>query len=198
MQEIAPGLWHWTKRHPHIGVEVSSYYLAAEHVLIDPMVPDGGIERLEEHGSPEHILLSNRHHDRESWEIREAFGATVYCVRNGIHELESRGPVKPFDFGDELPGHVTAFEVGAICPDETALHIPEHAALVCADGVVHYGEELGFVPEQYMDDPETTKPRLRQAYRGLLQLDFDVLLPAHGRPLVGQAKESLRRFAEAE
>ncbi len=198
MEEIAPALWHWTTRHPHIGVDVSSYYLAAERVLIDPVIPVEGIEWLQEHGPPEHILLSNRHHDRDSWRIHEAFGSTVHCVRDGVHELDGRGPVEPFDFGDELPGGVTAHEIGAICPDETALHIPEHRALVCADGLVHYGDELGFVPEQYIEDPETTKPRLREAYRGVLELDFDMLLPAHGRPLLTGGKEALRRFAEAE
>lgn len=190
MQEIAPGLWHWTVRHPRIGVDVSSYYLAPQRVLIDPMMPGEGMEWLEKQGPPEHILLSNRHHDRAAWEIRDAFGATVHCARNGIHELEDRGPVEPFDFGDELPGRVTAHEIGAICPDETALHVPEHGALVCADGVIHYGGQLGFVPEQYMDDPEITKRELREAYRGILELKFDLLLTAHGTPVVGDARGS--------
>jgi glyoxylase-like metal-dependent hydrolase (beta-lactamase superfamily II) len=198
MREIAPGLWHWTARHPHIGIDVSSYYLAPERVLIDPMLPPEGLEWLEEQGSPEHILLSNRHHDRDAWRIREAFGSVVHCVRNGIHELEGRGPVEPFDFGDELPGGTTAHEIDAICPDETALHVPAYRALVCADGVMHYGDELGFVPEKYMDDPETTKAGLRDAYRRMLDVDFDLLLPAHGTPVVGGAREALRRFTQAE
>lgn len=196
MNEISPGLWHWTARHPHIGVDVSSYYLEAERVLLDPMLPREGLEWFAEHGAPRDILLTNRHHDRQSWQIREHYGSTVHCVRNGMHELDGRGPVEPFDFGDELPGGVVAYEVDAICPDETALHIPSHSALACADGVMHYGEALGFVPEQYMDDPERTKRGLRSAYAGLLDLDFDVLLVAHGTPLLGGAKEALRRFAD--
>jgi glyoxylase-like metal-dependent hydrolase (beta-lactamase superfamily II) len=195
MREISPGLWHWTARHGHIGVDVSSYYLEAERVLLDPMIPAEGFGWFEEHGTPEHILLTNRHHDRDSWRLRERFGCTVHCVRNGIHELDGRGPVEAFDFGDELPGGAVAYEVGAICPDETALYIPSHRALACADGVIHYGQRLGFVPEQYMDDPEETKAALRAAYRGLLDLDFDLLLTAHGEPIVGNAKEALRSFA---
>ena len=70
-------------------------------------------------------------------------------------------------------------------------------ALACADGVIHYGGRLGFVPEQYMDEPERTKERLREAYRRLTEeLDFDVLLVAHGEPLVGGARVALREFAE--
>jgi len=61
--------------------------------------------------SPEHVVLSNRHHDREAWRVRDAFGSTVHCIRNGVYELEGRGPVEPFDFGDELPGGIVVHEV---------------------------------------------------------------------------------------
>ena len=47
-----------------------------------------------------------------------------------------------------------------------------------------------------MDDPEQTKQGLRDAYRRLLELDFDVLLLAHGRPLVSGGKQALREFAD--
>jgi glyoxylase-like metal-dependent hydrolase (beta-lactamase superfamily II) len=196
MREISPGLWHWTARHEHIGVDVSSYYLERERVLLDPILPPDGGAWLEQHGPPENILLTNRHHDRHSWELRERFGCPVHCVRNGMHELEGRGPPEPFDFGDELPGGAIVHEIGAISPDETALYIPTHKALACADGVIHYGEELGFVPDRYMDDPEPTKEGLRNAYARLLELDldFDILHLAHGDPWVGGAKDALRRF----
>jgi len=198
VREIATGLWHWAAPHPHIRSDVSSYYLLDERVLIDPMVPDEGLEWFELRGRPEHVLLTNRHHDRDAWRLRGAFGCAVHCIRNGLHELEGRGPVDPFDFGDELPGGVVAYEVDAICPDETALHVPAHRALACADGVVRWAghDELTFVPDELMDHPEQTKRDLRDSYRRLLDLDFDSLLLAHGRPLVGGAKEALRAFVD--
>jgi hypothetical protein len=52
VEEIAPGLWHWKALWKKIGSEVSSYYLAAERVLIDPMIPPEGIGWFEEHGRP--------------------------------------------------------------------------------------------------------------------------------------------------
>jgi glyoxylase-like metal-dependent hydrolase (beta-lactamase superfamily II) len=198
VQEISPGLWHWQAKHERIGVEVSSYYLARERVVLDPMIPDEGLGWFENHGTPEHVLMTNRHHDRHAWDFRQAFGCTVHCIRTGLHEVDRRGPVKAFDFGDALPGNAVVYEIDAICPDETALYLPDHRALACADGVIHYGGELGFVPEQQMDDPQDTKAALRRAYRGLLELDFELLLVAHGQPLVGGAKDALRRFAEAD
>ena len=196
MHEIAPGLCHWTAAHELIRTEVSSYYLAAERVIIDPMLPAEGLVWFEARGAPEHVLLTNRHHDRHAWRLREAFGCAVHCVRYGLHELDGRGPVEPFDFGDELPGGAIAIEVDAICPDETALHIPRHRALACADGVVRWPgcDELAFVPDRYMDEPEQTKAGLRDAYGRLLELDFELLLLAHGEPVVRDAKEALSAF----
>ena len=196
MEQIALGLWHWTARHEHIHTAVSTYYLADSRVLIDPMIPEDGLGWFEQHGVPEHVLLTNRHHDRQSWRLRDAFGCTIHCVRNGMYELEGRGPAEPFDFGDELPGGVIVHEVDAICPDETALHIPSHRALACADGVVRSPDsgDLAFVSDHLMDDPEETKAGLREAYRGLLDLDFDRLLLAHGNPVVSDGKEALRAF----
>lgn len=201
VEEIAPGLWHWTAAHPHIGMQVSTYYLSRERVLIDPMMPPGGVEWFAARGGqPEHVLLTNRHHDRDAWEVRETFGADVHCVANGVYELEGRGPVTPFEFGDELPGGVVAYEVGAICPDETALHVPAHRALACADGVVRWPgvEGLAFVPDSLMDEPAQTKQGLRAAYGRLLErnLDFDHLLLAHGGPVVGDGRTALRAFVD--
>lgn len=196
MHEIAPGLWHWTALHDHIDKEVSSYYVARDRVLIDPMTPAEGFEWFGAHGAPACILLTNRHHDRDSWLLQEKFGCTVHCVRSGLGELEGRGAVEAFDFGDELPGGLVAHKVDAICPDETAFYLPAHRALACADGVVRWRgqDELAFVPDYLMDDPEGTKAGLRAAYRGLLELDFDLLLLAHGDPILGGAKETLAAF----
>jgi glyoxylase-like metal-dependent hydrolase (beta-lactamase superfamily II) len=195
MDLIAPGIVHWTARRAQIGMDVSSYYLTDEHVLIDPMVPADGLDWFEENGPPTDALLTNRHHDRDAWRFAERFGTRVHCVRVGLHELEGRGEVVPFDFGDELPGGAVVYEVDAICPDDCAFHLPVHRALACADGVMSY-DGLRFVPEQYMDDPEQTKEGLRAAYRRLLDLDFDTLLVAHGEPVVGGAQAALREFVE--
>ena len=196
MNEITPGVFMWKETHPNIGAEVSSYYLLAERVLIDPMEPHDGLDWFREHGAPEHILLSNRHHYRDSAAFVEAFGCTVHASRPGMHEFSDDQPVEPFDFGDELPGGVVAYEAGAICPDDSALHIPARSALSVADGVINYGG-LGFVPEEHLgDDIEGTKRAIRESYARLVaDLEFDNLLVAHGEPVVGGARDQLREFA---
>jgi glyoxylase-like metal-dependent hydrolase (beta-lactamase superfamily II) len=198
VQEVAPGIWHWTARHPKIGIEVSSYLLPEPAVLLDPLTPPEGADRLEELGPPREILLTNRHHYRHCGELAERFGCPVRAPSVGMHEFDSGEAVEPYDFGDELAGGaVVVHEVGGICPDESALHIPSVSALAVADGVMHY-DGLRFVPDDYMDDPEDTKRALKEAYARLAdQLEFDHLLTAHGDPVVGGAREKLREFAAA-
>ena len=196
MDEILPGLWHWTTVHDRWGIEISTYWLAAERVLIDPRVPPEGIEWFDEPGGPVAALLTNRHHYRDAGLFAERFGTRVLCSRLGAQEFTHGEPVEFFTPGDDLPGGVTSFEVGGICPDETALLCRAHRALAVADGLVRSPPDgpLGFVPDQMMFDPARTRARLVEAYRALLDLDFDTLLPAHGDPIVGGAKEAVRRF----
>jgi hypothetical protein len=199
VQEVAPGLFYWRAFHEGIGSEVSSYYLRDPGVLIDPLLPrNGALEWLAENGPPQAVLLSNRHHYRHSDRLIEAFGVSVHVSAPGMHNFTDEQDVQPFDFGDELPGGVIAHEVGAICPDESALEIPSVRALACADGVVRWGAPdapLAFVPDFLLgDDPEGVKAGLRESYRRLLQVDFDHLLLAHGLPIAGEGKEQLRGF----
>jgi hypothetical protein len=196
MNEIISGVFHWKVKHPNIGTEVSSYFLQPERVLIDPMKPDEGLDWFRENGPPEHVLLSNRHHYRDSAAFAAEFGCTVYASRPGMHEFTEGQEVEPFDFGDELPGGVRAHEAGAICPDDTAFHIPAHSALAVADGVINY-RGLGFVPDEHMGDVDSVKRAIRDSYARIAhEVEFDNLLLAHGDPIVGGAREKLLAFAE--
>ena len=197
MEQIVPGIWHWTALHPNIKISVHSYYLEEEGILLDPITPDDGVDWFTDHGPPSDVLLTNRHHYRSTGEFVERFGVAVRCARPGLHEFARGEPVEPFDFGDELRGGIVALEVGAICPDETAFHIPGHGALALADGAVRRepGGPLVFVPDHFMDEPEATRQGLRTAYRGLADLDFRHLLLAHGEPFVETGREALAEFA---
>ncbi len=207
MREIAPGLFHWTAFHDGIRKDVSSYFVSGSGVVIDPLLPSEGfggginpVEWLEEHGPPTAIVLSNRHHYRHSDRLVDAFSIPVYASEPGMHAFSPDQHVRPFHFGDELVGAVVTHEVGAICPDETALEIPSARALALADGLVRFDDSdgpVGFVADSLLgDDPESVKAGLRKAFERLLALDFDHLLLAHGLPAVGDGKEELRAFLE--
>jgi len=201
-KQIVRGLFHWTARHPEIHIRVSSYYLAQERVLIDPLLPSpGGLEWLERHGPPEHILLTNRLHSRHSPRLVAAFDCAVWCHRSGLYDLGPELKACPFDAGDALPGGVRAFEIGILCPDESALLLPSVRAVAVADGVIRDGNgPLSFVPDEFLVDvPSQAQPvkrGLKAAYRRLAEEEFEHLLMAHGNPWLQDGRAALRAWAK--
>jgi hypothetical protein len=195
MKEIGPGIHHWKAVHPRIQVEVSSYYVEPAATLVDPLLPPEGIEWFRSRRAPERIVLTNRHHYRHSDRFQADFGCPVLASEPGLHEFSDGREVEAFAFGDKLAEGITAHEVGAICPDEAALHIElGDGFLAVADGVVNY-DGIRFVSDNLIgEDPDEVKDGLRDSYRRLLALDFDGLMCAHGDPMPSGGREALREF----
>jgi hypothetical protein len=198
IREVLPGVHHWTAIHPKIRLPVDSHYIESARVVLDPIVPREGLQWFECREPPNQVVLTNRHHLRHAERYAEAFGCSIRCSATGLHEFE-RGPrVEGFAFGEELAPGITAHELGAICPDDTALEIrtASGTALAFADGLTRpRGGGLAFVPGFLMgDDPAAVRAGLRESIRALLDLDFDNLLFAHGEPLIGGGKTAIREF----
>ena len=191
MHEIAPGIRHWTAPHPNLGIPVSSYWLPELRVLLDPLAVPEEVDGIDE------IVLSNRHHRRDMRAAHDRFGAPVRVPRVGLHEFDDEDPVDPYDFEEPLAGGaITPYRVSELWPDDCALHIRPVNALAIADAVIHYGEDLDFVPDQYMDDPEAEKRSIRAGLARLAgALEFEHLLVAHGTPIPSEGRTRLREFA---
>jgi hypothetical protein len=198
VREVLPGVHHWTAIHPRIRLPVDSYYIEPARTVVDPIVPREGLEWFEHREIPAQVVLTNRHHLRHSERFADAFGCPIRCSVAGLHEFEHGPHVEGFAFGEELAPGITAHELGAICPDDTVLHVRTAAggALVFADGLTRpRGGGLTFVPGFLMgDDPAAVRAALRESLRRLLELDFDSLLFAHGEPLIGGGRGALREF----
>ena len=200
-KEILPGLFHFTQVHPNIGIDVDSYYLYDERVLIDPMIPGGGIEWFDRAGEgpadrhPAELPPPLAPQRRLRAEVRHQ----GLVRRAGHARVRRRREVESFAFGDQLPGGVTSIEVGALSPDEGSFLIPAHssAAVLRRCRALQPDGPLGFVPDQFMDEPEQTKQGLIEAYRKLLELEFENLLLAHGGPVIGNGKDTLAQFVES-
>jgi hypothetical protein len=202
MDQIAPGIHHWTAIHPNTRMRSHSAYVEPARALIDPLLPEDGLRAFAEMPRPEVVILTNRHHYRHSERFVQAFGCVVRASAPGMHEFAgSERRVEPFAWGDEVAPGIVAHEVGVLCPDESALHIAHGGgALAVADGVIGIRDGgLGFFPDHLLgEDPETVRRGLRESYGRLVELlDFDTLLLAHGEPLAGGGKDALRAFAAA-
>jgi hypothetical protein len=199
MDEILPGIWHWTTPNPRIGGRpVSSYWLDQSGVLIDPLLSEeAGIGWLASRPTPPRaVVLANRHHYRASDRIHEHFGCPVLVPNAGLHEFSDRQHVAGYDPGDELPAGLRAFVIGSLSPDEDGLFLESAAAIWVADTIVRAPADpdsrIGWVPDSLMDDPEQTKDGLLQAVAEVLaDRAFEHLLLAHGLPLIGNGRAEL-------
>jgi hypothetical protein len=197
LNEILPGVFHWTAEHPRIGAKVSSYFIAESGTVLDPMVPpDAGLGWFDGEREVQHVALTNRHHDRDAGRYCDAFEVSPVLVpESGLHEFSGKPlEVRGYAPGEEIIPGILAHEVGAICPDDMALEIRSAGALAMADGLVHVQDRVRFVSDNLMDDPQDTKRGLAHSLEELLDVDFDTLLFAHGMPIVGDGKQALRDF----
>lgn len=202
MNELLPGIFHWRVVHPDIQIEVDSYYVSSLNpaFLIDPLVPQQGTDWFRERPAPQHIYLTNRLHDRHCRQFIKNFGVTVWCHEAGLHKFADGSlAVTAFRFGDELPGGVRALKIGILCPEETALLLPSAGGVLSiGDAIINEDGELGFVPDTLIgDDPPVVKRGLKAAFLRICQQEtFDHLLFAHGDPIIGGGKDTLRTFCQ--
>jgi hypothetical protein len=200
MNEVLPGVLHWTTQHERIGQPVHSHFAVESAALIDPRMPAGGVDEVAQYGRPDRILLSNRHHLRHSECFADAFNCPIRCHEAGLHEFGDGPEVQGFRFGEEVAPGIRALEMGALTPEDTVFHLTAGpGALLFADGLIRRGDgALAFVPDGLMgDDPDGVKVGLVESLRRLLEEDFDALLFAHGEPLPSGGHGALEAFVGA-
>lgn len=92
----------------------------------------------------------------------------------------------------DLLGGATVVHVPGHTPGAIALHFPVERLLICGDVIDHRRGRLGPPPEAFTADMDRAVASLRR----LAALEFDVLCPGHGPPLVGGAGEKLRAMVD--
>jgi glyoxylase-like metal-dependent hydrolase (beta-lactamase superfamily II) len=191
MKEILTGIftWPWFSE-PH-GYNFNGHFIrhAGGNLCIDPVEPtENDLAELAGYGVAR-ILLTNRNHSRAANKVRAHTGA-----RTAIHPADSsHARSEGAQLDDELQigekiGPLSVIGADGKSPGEVVLHWPERKILIVGDVVV--GDPPGrckLLSEKVVDD----LPRLRESVRSLLSLDFDILLPGDGEPILQSAKERL-------
>jgi hypothetical protein len=170
VDELRPGLWTWTGRHPAWetdrnptwGPDVRSYALVEgdRAILFDPIAPPGELLR----GREAEVVLTAEWHKRSSPEL----GLPVH------------------DAGDPLPDGVEE-RPAFYLPEERFLWLPAYNALVCGDSL----PDGGGVPDEWLG--ETPRAEYNEKLKPLLDLPIELLLPTHGDPVVEDAHARLAR-----
>ena len=175
-----------------------------EFVLIDPQAPSEGEDRDEfwravdrdvEHHGPPRIVLTVPWHVRSSAEIAERYDGTRLWVYEGAPEEAGVEPSDTFALGDELPGGMHAFEAG--WQNEVELWLPEHRALVTGDVILGApGGGLRLLPDSWLPEGGS-RADVVAALSRLRELPIELVLPAHGEPVLSDGVEALRRALDA-
>ena len=199
MREVFPGVFHWTAVHPSLNVPVSSYYVEPAGVLIDPMLPEGGLDALAGRGRPQQVLLTSGNHTRDAARFAEAFGCTIVASREGATRIGGELETEVYSESEDVAPGVRAIHIGVLSPDEYAFHVDVgDGAIAIADGLNRYGDVLGFFPDGLLgDDPQRVKEGLKQQFATLLDRRFEHLLFAHGDPIVGGGRAALADFVSS-
>ena len=209
VRELRSGLWRWTARHPEWrpeytgwGPDVGSVALTGTAlVLIDPLVPEGddrdrfwqALDRdVAAHGAP-HVLLTLPWHSRSTDDIAARYGGTRVWLSERA-EGDDVQPTDTFAFGDELPAGVRAYD--GYWFNETVFWLPDQRALVTGDALLGTSDGgIRTCPDSWLPEG-MTQAELRGALRPLLELPIELVLPAHGDPVLAGGREALARALE--
>ena len=194
MREILTDIftWPWFSE-PH-GYNFNGHFIrhVAGNLCVDPVEPsEEDLAALARQGVAR-ILITNRNHSRAANKIRARTGArTAIHPADALHARKEGAEVDDeLNPGDKVGPFVVIDSPGKSL-GEVVLHWPERKILLVGDAVV--GDPPGkckLLPDKVVDDP----PRLRDSARGLLALDFDILLVGDGVPILQGAKERLREL----
>ena len=193
MKEILTGIftWPWFSE-PH-GYNFNGHFIrhAGGNLCIDPVEPtENDFAELAGYGVAR-ILLTNRNHSRAANKVRAHTGArTAIHPADASHARSEGARAEMMSF--------RSVKRSARCPSSEPMANLQvkwcyirrrRKILIVGDAVV--GDPPGrckLLPEKVVDD----LPRLRESVRSLLSLDFDILLPGDGEPILQSAKERLR------
>jgi glyoxylase-like metal-dependent hydrolase (beta-lactamase superfamily II) len=220
-QLVRWSIWYppGTDRGGRRGTVYESYLLRVPggSVLIDPARPpadaEGQLRAIAEAtgGVPLASILTNDMHERDAYSVRREVGVPVWAPSAGQGEYEGT-PDRFYGDGDRLPGGLLAIKINGPFPGDTALlgQAPDGTRLLFTADMV-LGQRSEHDPREGVgrDEPGLylhgvgSHPRgsqdmaaFKASLRRLLEHDFDVVCPAHGRPYRDNPKAALAKLLE--
>jgi glyoxylase-like metal-dependent hydrolase (beta-lactamase superfamily II) len=184
---VRSGLFHWQGYEPEVKCDCDSTAIVtpAGLIFIDPTpLADLALDDLvaESFSSPAAVVLTSGNHQRESLALARRFGIPVFAPGNAGEDIIAD---QRFRSGDPVAG-MKSIALPGFGPGETAfLH---EGALIFGDALINLEPEgLRLLPEKYRED----KKQSLRSLGALQALKPDVLLFAHGQPLISNAATRL-------
>ena len=192
-----------------------------ELTLINPVrLDERGLAALDELGKVRNIVRLAGFHGRDDRFYSERYGALVHAIDGQVYvsgfDFSAEPTFKadvPLHRGDELPirdARLYVFD-GANPPEGAVLLFREGGVLVCGDALQNWARPdrffnlpgrlmmraMGFLRAYNVGPGWLKKARpSKEGLLGLLDLRFEHVLPAHGDPVLGNAKNRFRPAIE--
>jgi hypothetical protein len=190
VEELARGLRRWTAWHEEWEEDVGSLALESADglILFDPLEPPSELRR------PEHVLITVFWHGRSTGDLK---AGRVWASSRSAGPLRNRGVsvTDGFRAGDELPAGIESFQTARA--NEVVFWLPEQRAVVVGDVLLGAGARpratpaaLRLCPERWLG--KATHRDLRASLRPLLELPVELVLTAHGTPVLAGGGAALK------
>ncbi|MBO9533992.1 MAG: hypothetical protein J7513_13560 [Solirubrobacteraceae bacterium] len=215
-EELVPGLWYWTTRHPEwhpgeFGAEVGAYAVADgdDLILVDPLLPhdaaeaDALLTRLDAlaDGRQVTVAITIGYHVRSSEALATRYRhAEIRGPKQCASRLEDPSRLTVPVLGEAGPAGISVLHVGKPRRAELPLWLPSHRAIVFGDALVTAAPgEL----RMWAHDPVDAK--VEAFYRDqfaptlapLVALGAEHVLTTHGPPIIGNGTAALKSCAAA-
>ena len=184
---LRSGLFAWQGYEPAVKCDCSSSALVtpAGLIFIDPLpLAEEALRELveESFSAPSAVVLTSGNHQRESREYAKRFGIPVFAPEEEGEEIVADQRFFP---GAVVAG-MESIPLPGFGPGETAFFFD--GVLIFGDALIHLEPEgLRFLPEKYRAD----KKQALRSLAALEKLSPQILLFAHGNPIVQRASERL-------
>ena len=157
-------------------------------MLVDPLIPEDDAEpfwrvldrEVERAGKPVIVALTAPWHERSTPAVLERYAARLWAHDAARSRLRW-SVYAPLPIGLEIR-LVPPFHEGQV-----ALFLPAHRALVTAEILADLGTGLRVCPSPALED----QAALTTFLHGLVELPVELLLPAHGPPVVEDARVAI-------
>jgi glyoxylase-like metal-dependent hydrolase (beta-lactamase superfamily II) len=212
LRPLAEGLYYWTLPHPTwdpVADDLSAEYRAVGSVLhlatdatviIDPIAPHPSSseaavfwreldELVTGRGHPAVVLLTVFWHERDVEDFVTRYEVVPWADEDSLPRLEFQ-PARPVRPERELPGGIRAFATAR--EGEMVFWLPAARALVTGDVLIGDGRGgIRLCPADWMALSAGGLGALRDSLLPLLELPVELIVPAHGAPVLQGSKASL-------